>query len=143
METADGSLTVEQPCPPGVTYCLRISSRSLDVPRPTIRETVSAIARALAGAQPAAASMPKPRLPDRPPKLDPGRLEAMNAAGFDIAPGLSVPSTFDSATWTEVRRARAGARCGAMRSHASLGGTRARPLLHSPPTAASLPAAPC
>ncbi|GBF87628.1 hypothetical protein Rsub_00339 [Raphidocelis subcapitata] len=102
METADGSLSVDQPCPPGVGYCLRISSRSPDLPKATIAETVTAVARALAGAQPSSAGMAKPRLPKLPPKVPASRIKFLSENGFDIAPGLSIPTHFDSATWTEL-----------------------------------------
>lgn len=102
-DTADGSLSIDQPCPPGVEYCVKISSRAPDARRVSVADTVSAIARALAGLPAAAARIVKPSLPERPPKISPWRLAAMRAAGLDIAPGLSVSSSvFDASTWTEV-----------------------------------------
>lgn len=103
METADGSFSVQQPCPPDVAYCLKVSSRSPDTEAPTTMETLSAVGRALVGAKPGAAKLKKPKLPDHPPKASFKRLRKLWDKGVDIAPGLSVPSTFDANTWTEVR----------------------------------------
>ena len=108
-DTADGSLSIDQPCPPGVEYCVRIASRAPGTRPQTMGDLIGAIARALAGLPAAAARMVKPILPDSPPQIAPWRLAAMRAAGLDIAPGLSVSnSVFDTSTWTEVRAQPAG-----------------------------------
>lgn len=105
METADGSLSAQQPCPPGTGYCLRVASRSPDVPRPTLPDTLSSIARSMAGAPPSAAAVAKPALPDAPPRPAAGRISQLLAAGVDIAPGLAIATPFlDGTAWTEVRR---------------------------------------
>lgn len=103
MQTADGSFSAQQPCPPGVTYCIRVSSRSADIETPTLSDTLAAIGRALVGAKPAAARIKKPRLPDKPPAAAAQRQRKLWERGVDIAPGLSVPSAFDTPAWTEVR----------------------------------------
>jgi hypothetical protein len=103
-ETADGSLSAQQPCPPGTGYCLRVASRSQDVPRPTLPDTLSAIARSLGGGNPAAAAVAKPPLPDAAPKPSAARMQQLRDLGVDIAPGLAVSTQFlDASAWTEVR----------------------------------------
>ncbi len=102
METADGSISTDQPCPPGVSYCLRIASRSPEMARTSLSDIVTSIFRALQGATPAAARVRKPRLPDAAPALSAGKAAALKGAGLDIAPGLSVSNVFDGTTWTEL-----------------------------------------
>lgn len=126
QETADGSLSAKQPCPPGVDYCLRIASRWPDLPRPTMPETFAAIARALSGRASSAAAMTKPELPELGAalKADKARVEAVKAAGVDIAPGLAIKrdGKWDAATWTEVRRVCVGGGAGPAASSAAAEG---------------------
>lgn len=114
MQTADGSFSfaaAQAPCPPGVAYCIRVSSRSPDIETPSLPDTLAAVGRALVGAKPAAARMKKPRLPDKPPAASLQRLRKLWDRGVDIAPGLSVPSTFDAPTWAEVSGVGSGGWC--------------------------------
>ncbi|KAI8471884.1 MAG: hypothetical protein J3K34DRAFT_458129 [Monoraphidium minutum] len=104
METADGSLSAQQPCPPGTGYCLRVGSRSPDVPRPTLGDTFAAVARSLGGGAPSAAAVAKPALPDAAgAKATAGRMGQLLQRGLDIAPGLVMPTPFlDANAWTEL-----------------------------------------
>jgi len=104
METADGSLSTQQPCPPGTQYCIRVASRWQDLPRPTASENINAIWRSLSGATTRAGSLFKAKLPETIARPAPETVEAMKQRGVDIAPGLSVKrdEAWDAQTWTEV-----------------------------------------
>lgn len=108
-DTADGSISTRQLCPQGTGYCLRIASRPVEVPKPTMSETLSAIARSLAGSDLGALGFgggEKLPLPQLPGKAVPEKFKALQERGLDIAPTLSLPGSdvFDGPTWTQVRR---------------------------------------
>lgn len=106
----DGGISNNEPCPPGVEYCVKVSSRPPDVPflapGQSPAQGVSVIyryiLRALSGRPLMAANVTKPALPNAPAEITPARAAAMRKAGLDIAPGLATPNPFSSEAWSEL-----------------------------------------
>lgn len=108
----DGSITQRQPCPPGVAYCVRISSTPPDMLAEiraasrgnTLGAAIRQIQRAVRGERTAAANVTKPPLPaaaDARP--DAARLAVLRNASVDIAPGLSIQKLpFSAQLWDEM-----------------------------------------
>jgi len=108
----DGSITQRQPCPPGVAYCVRISSTPPDMLAEiraasrgnTLGAAIRQIQRAVRGERTAAANVTKPPLPaiaDARP--DAARLAVLRNASVDIVPGLSIQKLpFSAQLWDEM-----------------------------------------
>lgn len=117
QRAADGGIGMRQPCPPNVTYCVRIASTPPDM-LPDGSNTQSsgmgpgAIAQALrniqlamggsSAMQGAANSTREHPLPSTQPPANPQKVREFRDAGIDIAPGLAVNNPFDRETWSEL-----------------------------------------
>jgi hypothetical protein len=109
MEAFDGGYSLQQPCPPGVQYCIRVSSKNPSWPQNRGMGSFLSLLGRLGGGgssssstvTEAASSFPAIQSTGPGGKPDPQLLQLAASNNVDIAPGVFSKMPFSQNQWSD------------------------------------------